>query len=446
MGEGLELRPRVLIVDHDETVRFTLSKLLEEVDVEIFEAADGEDGWVSLIRHEPQLVLAELRTPRVDGLQLLKRLRGERRSAPLVLLLTQRDAPHEARRAMEAGAYDQLAKPLEPLEMQVALRRALTHVRLHLHNDRLHAELGLARYMVFRSASMRAVARQLTRVAALDVSVLIRGRLGSGRRLAARALHDLSSRGARPLVSFDCASGAPSTIDRALFGHPCAATQPRLRQGVLRQAEGGTLLLREVTELDANAQAKLLAVLQSGELPLADGATEPIDVRVIATTHEVDRVVQRDATRRFRDDLLARLSVGELTLPPLSQRPEDIPPLAEHLVQQHAMSTDRPTPQLTSELRQALIARPWPGDVEELRQTLARALTHCPGEELTAQHLDHALGEAPRRDGLRERIERYERTLLEQALEQSGDNRSRAARALQIGRVTLLDKIKKYGL
>jgi DNA-binding NtrC family response regulator len=452
----------VLIIDDDETVRFTVARALEAAtlegakpdptNLEVIEANDGESGWVSLVRHEPQLVIADLRMPRVDGLQLLTRLRDEGRVLPVVLL-TQRDAPHEARRALQLGAYDQLPKPLDPLELRATLRRALTQLTLDLEHQQLEAELGLARFMVFSSAAMCAVARELARAATLDLSVLIRGPEGSGRRLAARALVGLSRRADKPLVSFDCATAAPSTLDHALFGHPRADTLPRARKGAFRKADGGTLLLAEVAELDASLQAKLVAVMQAGELPVSDGPPRPIDVRVVATTHrELERMVDRRShtpqlrAARFREDLLARLAVSSLTMPPLSARREDIVALAEHVVRQQAACEDRQPPRLSSSLCAALVARPWPGNVRELRLTLARSMAHCSADELTEVHLERALDEAPVDQGLRRRLEIYERALLEQALQHSGGNRSQAARALQIGRVTLLDKIKKHGL
>ena len=439
-------RPKVLIVDDDEGVRFTLAEVLAEADVDVLEAADGEDGWVSLVRHEPQLVLTDLRMPRLDGLQLLERVRDEGRRVAVVVI-TAHGSEREAVRAMKLGAYDYLTKPFDVETVLAVVQRATERARLDLDNQRLRAELVLARHMVFRSPAMSRVARLVERAANRDVTVLITGDSGTGKELVANALVSASHRADKPFVKFNCAAVPVSLAEAELFGHTANAFTGavRARPGVFREADGGTLLLDEIGELDLAIQGKLLRALQEGEVrPVGEDRPRPVDVRIIAATQrDLKKLVSAE---RFREDLFYRLNVVPVHLLPLAERPEDIDPLLDHFIRRHAQRFGIETPRLGAALRAQLSARPWPGNVRELENTLERLVALCSGPELDAADLDEALGEAPNPLGLRERVEAFERELLRQELERVGGNRSEAARRLGIGRVTLLDKIKKYDL
>ena len=439
-------RQKVLIVDDDEGVRFTLAEVLAEADVDVLEAADGEAGWVSLVRHEPQLVLTDLRMPRLDGLQLLERIHDEGRRVAVVVI-TAHGSEREAVRAMKLGAYDYLTKPFDVETVLAVVQRATERARLDLDNQRLRAELVLARHVVFRSPAMSRVARLVERAAHRDVTVLITGDSGTGKELVANALVSASHRADKPFVKFNCAAVPVSLAEAELFGHTANAFTgaTRARPGVFREADGGTLFLDEIGELDLAIQGKLLRALQEGEVrPVGEDRPRPVDVRIIAATQrDLKKLVSAE---RFREDLFYRLNVVPVHLLPLAERPQDIDPLLDHFIRRHAQRFGIETPRLGAALRAQLSARPWPGNVRELENTLERLVALCSGSELDAADLDEALSETPSPLGLRERVEAFERELLRQELERVGGNRSEAARRLGIGRVTLLDKIKKYGL
>jgi two-component system response regulator HydG len=298
--------------------------------------------------------------------------------------------------------------------------------------------------MVFRSQAMSRVAETVERVAGRDVTVLITGESGTGKELVAAALVDASPRAGQPFLKFNCAALPRDLAEAELFGHSAGAFTgaTRGRPGLFRQADGGTLFLDEVGELDPLIQGKLLRVLQEGEVkPVGEDTARRVDVRIIAATH---RDLQQEVPAgRFREDLFYRLHVVIIHVPPLRERPEDIDPLVDHFLGKYSARFGLPACQLAPAVRARLQAAEYRGNVRELENTVERLVALSPGGLIDEGDLP-ASGEPVAEPGLRERVEAYERHLILQELQRCGGNRSEAARRLGIGRVTLLDKLRKY--
>ncbi len=444
--EARPARPVVLVVDDDAGVRFTLAEVLGEADVEVLQAASGDQALELLARQEVHLVFTDLRMPGMDGLELLRRVRADH-PAVLVVMITAHGSEAAAVQAMKLGAYDYFAKPFEVEEVLAVAQRATAAVRLDLENRRLRAELALARHMVFRSPAMSRVAELVGRAAPRDVTVLITGESGTGKELVAEAIVAASRRAERPFLRFNCAALPAELAEAELFGHSVGAFTgaTRARPGLFRQADGGTLLLDEVGELDPPIQAKLLRVLQTGEVkPLGEDRVLKVDVRLLAATH---RDLQAEvAAGRFREDLFYRLHVVVVHLPPLRDRREDLDLLIDHFLSRFAARFGLPTPSLTPTARAELHSLEYRGNVRELQNLIERAVALSGDGPIESLEAGVAAPGAEGELGLKERVEVFERGLILDELRRAGGNRSEAARRLRIGRVTLLDKLKKYGV
>jgi DNA-binding NtrC family response regulator len=370
-----------------------------------------------------------------------------------VVLITAQGSERDAVEAMKAGAYDYFRKPFETDELLAVVRRAVEAVRLRDENERLAGELALARTMVFASEPMRALGRLVGRVAPKNVTVLITGESGTGKERVAEALVRASPRADRPFVRFNCAALSPELVEAELFGHARGAFTGavRSRPGFFGEADGGTILLDEVGELAPEAQAKLLRVLQEGEVrPVGEEKSRQVDVRVLAATHrDLEALVK---VGKFREDLYYRLNVVRLHVPPLRDRPEDIPPLARHFLERFAGRFGLEALRVPDTLLERLRAHHWPGNVRELENALESLVALSPSDGLDLSLLPMGRGAAAPAPvegtalGLKARVEAYEKGLVVEALRGARGNRSEAARRLAISRVTLHDKLKKYGL
>jgi two-component system response regulator HydG len=442
------MTPRILIVDDHDAVRFTLRGVLEDAGLEVDEASDGEHALTRIDAETYHLVLTDLRMPKLDGLGLLARLR-ERPAPPRVILITAHGSERAAVEAMKHGAYDYFKKPFEPDELLAVVLRAVESVRLRADNERLEAELHLSRSMVFASEALKRLAVMVARVGPKEVTVLITGESGTGKERLAEALVRAGARRDRPFVRFNCAAITPELAEAELFGHAKGAFTGavRTRAGLFREADGGTLFLDEIGELDLRTQAKLLRVLQEGEVrPVGEDRPVRIDVRIVAATHrDLERMV-REGT--FREDLLYRLKVVQLHLPPLRERREDVPVLAKHFLDEYAARFGAGPFAMDAALRERLSAYRWPGNVRELSNAIESLVALSPTDRLDLSLLPtDAPGHEPGpRASLEERMAAYERGLLVDALEAADGNRTDAARALGIGRATLYEKLKKHGI
>jgi len=445
--KGGDARPRVLVVDDDPGVRYTLREILEAEGLAVAEAEDGLAALAEADAFRPELVLADLRMPRLDGMELLRRL-ASRMPAPRVVLITAHGSERQAVEAMKAGAYDYFRKPFETEELLAVVRRALEALRLRAENERLAGQLVLSRTMVFASEAMNRLAALVARVAPRDVTVLLTGESGTGKERVAEALVGASRRAERPFVRFNCAALVPDLAEAELFGHARGAFTGavRSRPGLFGEADGGTILLDEVGELAPPLQGKLLRVLQEGEVrPVGEERTRKVDVRVIAATHrDLKDLVARGA---FREDLYWRLYVVHLNVPPLRERPEDVAPLARHFLSRFAERFGVGSLRVPDELFARLAAYPWPGNVRELENALETLVALSRDGELDLSLLPRATPAAAGPPlALRARVEAYERGLVLEALRAAGGSRTEAARALGISRVTLHDKLRKYGI
>ncbi|NMO19730.1 sigma-54-dependent Fis family transcriptional regulator [Pyxidicoccus fallax] len=458
----------VLVVDDDAGVRFTLRETLRSLEgVSVDVAEDGEAALRMLAARPYELVITDLRMPRLDGLELVKRLQGMPRT-PRVIVVTAHGSERFAVEAMKAGAYDYFRKPFDVDELLAVVSRALEAVRLRDENERLAGELNLSRSLVFASEAMRRLAQLVQRAGSRDVTVLITGESGTGKERVAEALVRASPRAKGPYLRFNCAALTEELAEAELFGHSKGAFTGanRVRPGLFREADGGTLLLDEVGELAPPLQAKLLRVLQEGEVrPVGEDRPVKVDVRIIAATHRDLR--RRAAEGAFREDLYYRLNVVQLRVPPLRERPEDIPVLARMFLDRFSDRFHTGPLKVPEDFFDRLRALPWPGNVRELENTLESLVALSSEGELDLGLLPvpdapaggegggpavvaPASGIEPRDDlpgaGLKERVEAYERGLILDALRIAGGNRSEAARRLGIGRATLHDKLRKYGL
>ncbi|MEM9189437.1 MAG: sigma-54 dependent transcriptional regulator [Myxococcota bacterium] len=440
------MTPSALVVDDDAGIRYTLRGALEEVGIEVAEAVDGEDGWTRIQEGAFHLVICDLRMPRLDGLGLLRRLR-ELETPPRVVMLTAHGTERVAVEAMKQGAYDYFRKPFELDELMAVVERAVEAIRLSASQHRLEAELHLARSMVFSSESMKRLAVLARRAAEREVTVLITGESGTGKERLAEAVVQASPRAAQPFVRFNCATISGELAEAELFGHAKGAFTgaARSRRGLFREANEGTMFLDEVGELDPRIQAKLLRVLQEGEVrPVGQDQVEKVDVRIIAATHK--DLTEEVAEGRFREDLFYRLKVVTLPIPPLRERPDDIPVLARHFLDEFARRFGTPPFPFTEELQQRLEGQSWPGNVRELRNAIESLVALSPPEALDLSLLEAQPGIQQNRATLEARLAAYERGILVDALRQAGGNRTEAAKNLGVGRATLYEKLRKHSI
>ena len=465
-SEAPERASHVLVVDDDAGVRFTLRETLRSLSgVSVDVAPDGEAALAKLAAQPCELVITDLRMPGMDGLELVRRVRALPH-APRLIVITAHGSERFAVEAMKAGAYDYFRKPFDVDELLAVVSRALEAVRLRDENERLAGELNLSRSLVFASEAMGRLAQLVQRAGSRDVTVLITGESGTGKERVAEALVRASPRAAGPYLRFNCAALTEELAEAELFGHSKGAFTGahRVRPGLFREADGGTLLLDEIGELSPPLQAKLLRVLQEGEVrPVGEDRPVKVDVRILAATHRDLR--RRAAEGLFREDLYYRLNVVQLRVPPLRERPEDIPVLARMFLDRFSSRFHTGPLKVPEGFFDRLRALPWPGNVRELENTLeslvalssegeldlgllpapegapAPAASMPPGENAPTAPTEGAPGA-----GLKERVEAYERGLILDALRLAGGNRSEAARRLGIGRATLHDKLRKYGL
>ena len=448
-----EGRPRALVVDDDPGVRYTLREILESEGLEVEEAEDGIRALERLEPFQPDLVLADLRMPRMDGMELLRRI-GTGPAAPRVVLVTAHGSERQAVEAIKAGAWDYFRKPFEPEELLAVVRRATEAARLRAQNERLAGELALARTMIFDSPAMSRLAGLVARVGPRDVAVLLTGESGTGKERVAEALVQASRRAARPFVRFNCASLVPDLAEAELFGHARGAFTGavRARVGLFGEADGGTLLLDEVGELPQALQAKLLRVLQEGEVrPVGEERSRNVDVRVIAATHrDLADLVARGA---FREDLYWRLNVVHLHVPALREHPEDIPLLARHFLARFSERFGTGPLRAGDDVFARLAAWHWPGNVRELEHAVEKLVALSHEGEVDPTLLPPGGGGGEKEPAaelgamtLKARVDAFERGLVMEALRATGNNRTEAARRLGISRVTLHDKLHKHGL
>ncbi len=452
---------RILVVDDESSVRLSLAELLADAGHAVRVAEHGPQALALLEAEPADLVLSDLSMPAIDGLQLLAEVR-ERHPATLFVLMTAYGDERTAVKALKLGAYDYLPKPFDNDEVRALAARAREVLALRGENARLREELS-SRIgpLLGDSAAMREVFRLIRLAAPTDATVLITGESGTGKELTARAIHGESRRRAAPFVALNCSALPGELIESELFGHLRGAFTgaDRDRRGLFEAADGGTLFLDEVGDLAPAAQAKLLRALEERTvMPVGATTARPVDVRVLAATHRpLERLVEEGA---FREDLLYRLRVITIDLPPLREHRADIPALAAHLVAELAARHGRPARPLGDAARAALVAYDWPGNVRELRNALERAVVLAQGEEIQPADLpapiargrgplrpeEAALAELPFAEARARAGDAFDRAFLVAALERHGGNVSATARALGLHRQSLQKLLRKLEL
>ena len=437
----------VLIVDDDEAVRESCAQAMDLAGYRVH-TLPGADGVLEHVSGDwPGVVISDLRMPRVDGMELLARIRALDPDIPVVLLTGHGDVPM-AVEAMREGAYDFLEKPCPRDRLTEVVARALEKRALVLENRALRASLAESRGLESRivGTSERA-ARLRSRIAALagtDVDVLLVGETGTGKDVAARALHEHGPRRERPFVAINCGALPETIIESELFGHEAGAFTgaTRRRIGKFEHAHGGTVFLDEIESMPLPLQVRLLRVLQERSIErLGSNEPVPLDVRVVAATKR-DLRAAADAGE-FREDLFYRINVVTVELPPLRERREDIPVLFQHFVNETAARYRREPPAVDATTLQRLMAGEWRGNVRELRNAAERHALGVADEPLAA---NAGAGSSVAGPGFTAQVEAFERTLLEQALRAAGGSVKAAHEALELPRKTFYDRMRKYGL
>ncbi|MBX3232049.1 MAG: sigma-54-dependent Fis family transcriptional regulator [Labilithrix sp.] len=437
---------RVLVADDEDGIREFLAESLEKDGHEIVQAADGAAA-LALARAEPfDVVLTDLKMPRLGGMELVRALRTEQPDVELVVLTAFGDVA-TAVEAMKLGVFDYLQKPVSsPAAVRDLVRGALAR-RAQMAPKPTY-EVVTSTPLTYGAPSMTPVVLALTKVAKSGATVLLQGESGTGKEVAARMIHEASPRANAPFVAINGAVLTESLLESELFGHEKGAFTGAhaQRRGRIELADGGTFFLDEVGELAAPIQAKLLRVLEERSFERVGGTQSiEVDVRWIAATHRDLRAMVKEGT--FREDLYHRLAVFPIRLPPLRERREDIVPLAERLVRDLAAAAGRAAPAIDPALRDRLREEAWPGNVRELRNALERALILADGDVLHPEHLwlDSTATTAPS-SAAPAKLEDMERDAIERTLREVSGNRRAAATKLGIGLRTLYEKLKRYGI
>ena len=445
----------ILVVDDEPNIRKLLAGVLEDEGYRVVGAADAAAARAALAAEAADLLLLDVLLPGTDGLAFLAELAATPASPP-VIMMSGHGTIQTALDALRLGALDFIEKPLQPARLLVAIASALERQRLREENAGLKAALGATGEILGESAAMRALRELVARGAASEARVLITGENGTGKELVARALHAGSARRQAPFVSVNCAAIPGELLESELFGHEKGAFTGALqrRRGKFERAQGGTLLLDEIGDLAATTQAKLLRVLEEGELErLGAEGTIRLDVRVLASTNrDLDALMAAGA---FRQDLYHRLKVLPIRVPPLREHAEDIPELAAHFLAQFCDRYGRARKGLEPAALAALAAHAWPGNVRELRNLMERLVIMVDADTVAAAGLQGLLGgeaaaaatpAAAAGGSLAARLEACERETIAAALRVAGGNLAAAARALGVDRANLHRRVQRLGL
>ncbi len=448
-------KARVLIVDDEQAARVGLSEIISAWGYETQAASDGIEALDIAQDFHPGAVITDVFMPRLDGFGLLARLRDEYPETAVILLTGQGSVEDAVRAVIEEGAFYYFEKPINIRQLNVVLQRALERAATQLENTRLRRQLG--EYGVFgrlvgNSHAMRQIYTTIEQVASSAVSVLITGESGTGKEVVANTIHQLSPRAARPFVAINCSAIPESLMESELFGHERGAFTGAIarREGCFELANSGTLFLDEIAEMPVMLQAKLLRVLEDRKVRRLGSSKEvPVDVRVLAATNKDPH----EAVRRneLREDLLYRLNVIHVKLPPLRERREDIPLLAEFMAKELSDRHGRPARIVSQEVLEIFTRHQWPGNVRELRNVIEHAVVVCEGQRIEKQHLPPAMfdGRALRNEDsinlpIPISLDEAERQLILKTLIKTNNNKTRAADLLQISLKTLHNKLKAY--
>ncbi len=450
-------RPKVLVIDDEQGIIETLSILLKNEGFEVLSALSGSEGLERFAEMHPDLVLTDVRMPKVSGVDVLEAIREQDPTTPVVLMTAQASL-QSAIQAVNLGATHYVQKPFSNDELVTILRRSLHIGRVERENVKLKKEIRKSRSRdmvspIGASPEFRKALELAESVAGSDSTILIRGESGSGKEVFARYIHELSERSDAHFLSLNCAALPEGLLESELFGHVKGSFTGAVRdkEGLFVAASGGSFFLDEVGEMVPSTQVKLLRVLQEREvIPVGSTKAVQVDVRLIAATN---RDLERDIEQgRFRSDLYYRLNVISCELPPLRNRVDDIPLLAEHFLTREVERTGDKPRKLSDELLRILQEYQWPGNVRELENVIERALVLSSGSTIREESLPPRLREQPVTPLIQDAppanptLEVIERAYIEHVLRAENGNKSRAAEVLGIDPSTLYRKIKRYQL
>ncbi len=471
------MKPKLLIIEDNHSLLASLKRALELEGYDVLTAANAAEGLAAAQANALDVVVTDLQLAGPKGLEataglaLIRELHAARQHLPVILMT----AHHTTQTAIEAtklGAYDYILKPFETQALLDLVGRAVETKRLMSEPVELGVAETQGEAIIGNSRAMQTVYKEIGRVAARPVTVLIRGETGTGKELVARAIYQHSDRAGKPFIIVNCVAIPETLLESELFGHEQGAfTGASVRRiGRFEQANGGTIFLDEIGDMTPSTQAKLLRVLQDKTIQRLGGKeTIPVDVRVLAATHRDFEQAIRD--RLFREDLYYRLNDAVIHVPPLRERREDIIPLVDYFLHRHGPALGHPSPAMTAEAKEFLRQQPWPGNVRELENVVRKALLSSPGfaigldtvraaiektrllqptsNQPLAAYIRELLAAAAR--GEMENVasaltEVTERELYAQAIELAGGNQARAAKWLGVSRPTMREKLRAYGL
>ncbi|HEY7573635.1 MAG TPA: sigma-54 dependent transcriptional regulator [Thermoanaerobaculia bacterium] len=448
------MNQRILVVDDEPGIRDALRMILEYEGYAVSAASSGEEALAELDANPPAAVLLDIKMPGIDGLQVLDRIVA-REGAPPVLMISGHGDIATAVESTRRGAVDFLEKPPQRERILVSLANALSRGSLAAENERLRRRLEEDSVLVGQSSAMQRLRQEIGRAAPTGATVLIQGESGTGKELVAREIHRASRVGAGPFIQVNCAAIPEELIESELFGHEKGSFTGAVRRqvGKFVEADGGTIFLDEIGDMSARAQAKVLRVLEVGEVePVGAARVRQVTVRVLAATN-------RDLTAwikegRFREDLYFRLNVVPLHTPPLRERPEDIPELTEHFTRVFSERDHRKPRRFAASALEVLRARNWPGNVRELRNLIERVLIMTDTDPIEARDLPPEARVSPAEISeksaklatLSEFKEFAERQFLVAKLRENGWNISRTAEVIQTPRSNLYKKIEHHGI
>jgi two-component system, NtrC family, response regulator AtoC len=447
---------RVLVVDDEENIRLVLRTLLKKHGYDVEIADSGEAALKALDSFDPDVILTDVRMPKISGLDLLAALKAKQHPATVIVMSAYGNVDL-AIEAMKAGAYDYVGKPFKPDEIVLALRKAEEREALRRENRALREQVSQGNQfesILAKSKEMVEIFRTITKIADFKTTVLITGESGTGKELVARAIHTRSGRKSGPFVAVNCGAIPENLLESELFGHKKGAFTDASadRRGLFEEATGGTLFLDEIGELPQNLQVKLLRVLQEEQIRrLGETRDVKVDVRIIAATH---RDLSADVkAARFREDLFYRIHVLAIHVPPLRERRDDVSLLVDHFVARNNTRLGTDIRGVSAEARKLLLEYAWPGNVRELENTIERAMVLGETDVLEVADLPERIRSAldpvqvqlaSGELSIKKTSAAIEEILIRRALQKTKGNRTRAADLLEISHRALLYKIKDY--
>jgi DNA-binding NtrC family response regulator len=439
---------RILIVDDEEVVRDSLASWFREEGYEVDVAGSGKEALRMISEAEWDVYLLDIKMPGMDGLELQRRIR-EHVPGATIIIMTAYASVESAVEALKQGAHDYITKPFDPEDLARVVRNAAERKRLIRENEALRQSLedmSKVVEVVGESQAMKHVMEQVARVAPTDATVLLLGESGTGKEVVARAIHAASPRRFMPIVVVNCGALPEGVLESELFGHERGAftgAQYR-RKGRIELADGGTLFLDEIGDIPPKTQLDLLRVLEEKKITrIGSNRPIPVDFRTIAATNrDLEAEV---AAGRFREDLYYRLNVFSIRIPPLRERMEDVPVLVEHFVRKFCRSMNKPEKKVSPKAMELLMNYDWPGNVRELQNAVERAVVLSQGDELMPEDFP-VLERSRGRNAATQSLASVEEEHIRKVLQETGFNITRSAKILGIDRVTLYNKMKKYGI